>query len=118
MEPRRTSARTKADERDPSLVQADLDEIAADDKIVAFPPPPNKIPRVPSRTSPRPPSKPAHQRVVIGTPARRAMAEERRETKTCPPEPTYFETTSINLKPVTAGTIQRKPSVFQRSIPL
>jgi hypothetical protein len=33
-----------------------------------------------------------NQRVVIGTPAREAMAEERRETKTCPPEPTNFET--------------------------
>ena len=38
-EPRRTSARTKADKQDPSLVQADLDEIPATnlDEIAAFP---------------------------------------------------------------------------------
>ena len=37
-EPRRTSARTKADKQDPLLVQADLNEIAATDlnKISAF----------------------------------------------------------------------------------
>ena len=39
-EPRRTSERSKADERDPPLVQANLDEIAAADldEIAAFPP--------------------------------------------------------------------------------
>ena len=56
------------------------------DSVKALPPSPNKIPRVPSWKYPCLTSKPAHQRVVIGTPGCWAMAEERRETKTCPPE--------------------------------
>ena len=107
VEPKQTSTKDKADEGDLPLVQADLDKIKAS-------PPSNKITRAPLWTSPHPPSKPASQKVVIGILAQGAMTEEHRKTKTFPPKPTYFEQASINLKPVTAVTIQQKPLIFQQ----
>jgi hypothetical protein len=45
--------------------------------------------------------------VVIGTPAREAMAEERRKTKTYPPKPNKSEQASINL---TSGHSRHHPA--------
>ena len=53
-----------------------------------------------------------NQRVVIRTPAREAIAEEHRETKTCPPEPHLLRTTSINL---TSGHSPRHPAEATKS---
>ena len=106
-EPRRTSKRSKADGRDPPLVQADLDEITAADlnKIAAFSPF-KQDSKSPTADISLPIEQARNQRVVIGTPARRAMAEARRETKTYPPEPTYFKLAGINL---TSGHSRRHP---------
>jgi hypothetical protein len=59
-----------------------------------------------------------NQRVVIGTPAREAMAEERRETKTCPPEPTNFETSKHQPDQRSRPAPSSGSHRIQRSIPL
>ena len=53
-----------------------------------------------------------NQRVVIGTPARGATAEEHRETKTCPPEPHQVRQPSINL---TSGHSRHHPEEATQS---
>ena len=108
---KRTSARTKVDKQDPPLIQANLGEIAAADfdKIASF--------------------TPLHQDskcaiADVSSPTKHACTLEGADRNTSlaghgigvprdkgPPvwTTTYFKQASINLKPITAVTIQRKP---------
>jgi hypothetical protein len=107
---RRTRGTQSAKQQTP-LDQASLDSVEAL-------PPLQQDSKSPIADVSSPTEQARNQRVVIGTPARKAMAEERRETKTCPPEPTNFEISKHQPDQRSRPAPSSGSHPIQRSIPL